>query len=97
MSGSSPAKTPGPLKVPFDSHSREPDNVARHFRYFGEVEAPKMDSLVYADYCAGVAEDPALLELACSRNPTRTGVGSPGAEMTDLRMSKDARGASSRL
>ncbi len=65
MSGPQPGKTPGPLTAPFDSHSREPDNVARHFRYFGEIEAPKMDSRVYADYCAGVAEDSAMLELAC--------------------------------
>jgi hypothetical protein len=97
MSGPSSGKTPGSLKVPFDSHSREPDNVARHFRHFGEVEAPKMDSRVYADYCAGVAEDPALLELACRAMSTQPPPNVLFAAVKDLLLEDATRSDEARL
>ena len=37
----------------FDTYSRDPDDVARVFRYFAEVETPRLGSRVYTDYCAG--------------------------------------------
>ena len=40
------------------------DDLARVFRYFGEVETPRLDSAVYTDYSLGVADDEALLALA---------------------------------
>ncbi len=55
----------------FDTYSRDPEDVARVFRYFAEVETPRLGSRVYTDYCAGVAEDAALLELACRTMPSQ--------------------------
>ncbi|MCR9098112.1 MAG: DUF2332 domain-containing protein [bacterium] len=55
----------------FDTYSRDPDDVARVFRYFAEVETPRLGSRVYTDYCAGIADDPRLLELACRTIPSQ--------------------------
>lgn len=55
----------------FDTYSRDPDDVAQVFRYFAEVETPRLGSRVYTEYCAGVAEDPALLDLACRTIPSQ--------------------------
>ena len=55
----------------FDAHSRDPEDVARVFRYFAEYETPRLQSRVYTDYCAGVAEDAKLLELACRTMPSQ--------------------------
>ncbi|MEM9174834.1 MAG: DUF2332 domain-containing protein [Myxococcota bacterium] len=55
----------------FDTHSRDPEQVAELFRYFAEVETPRLQSRVYTDYCAGIAEDPKLLELACRTIPSQ--------------------------
>lgn len=48
------------------THQTRPglDELSRLFRYFGEVETPKMDSPVYTAYCLGIADDPDLLALA---------------------------------
>jgi hypothetical protein len=43
---------------------RELENLAKVFRYFGEIETPRLDSAVYTAISLGVAEDPELLELA---------------------------------
>lgn len=40
------------------------DALASLFRYFGEVETPKLDSPVYTAYALGIAGDPELLALA---------------------------------
>ncbi len=45
-----------------EGHSVE--ELAKVFRYFGEVETPRLDSPVYTDYSLGVADDPELLALA---------------------------------
>lgn len=84
------------MAAPFDAHSRETDNVARHFRYFGEVEAPKLGSRVYADYCAGVAEDPALLALACSVMPSQPPPNVLFAAVKDLLLEDAERSAEAR-
>ena len=55
----------------FDTQSREPEDVARLFRYYAEFETPRLHSRVYTDYCAGVAEDEALLELVCRTMPSQ--------------------------
>lgn len=44
--------------------ARDPDRLSKIFRYFGEVETPKLNSRVYTDYSLGVAEDASLLALA---------------------------------
>lgn len=56
---------------PFDVHSRDPDSLAKLFRYFGEVETPRLDSKIYTDYSLGVAEDPFLLGLAAKVMPSQ--------------------------
>jgi len=55
----------------FGTHSRDPEDVAQVFRYFAEVETPRLGSRVYTDYCAGVADDPDLLALACRTMPSQ--------------------------
>jgi hypothetical protein len=56
--------------------SRIPDLIApdldassRIFRYFGEVETPRLNSNVYTAFSLGVAEDRELLELAAHALP----------------------------
>jgi len=48
--------------VPYDDRSAA--GVAQIFRYFGRIEAPQLDSPLYAELCEGVAEDPELLAIA---------------------------------
>lgn len=59
--------------VDFSNHrpEREPAELARVFRYFGEVECPKLDSPVYQAYSLGVANDPELLALAARVQATQ--------------------------
>jgi len=52
-----------------DMHARDREGLARIFRYFGEVETPRLDSRVYTIYSLGVAEDAELLELASRIDP----------------------------
>ncbi len=52
-----------------DMTVRNPEGLARVFRYFGEVEAPRLGSPVYTAYCLGIAEDPELLALASKVDP----------------------------
>lgn len=47
-----------------DMRGRELENLAKVFRYFGEIETPRLDSAVYTAVSLGVAEDPELMELA---------------------------------
>ena len=47
-----------------DMRDREIENLAKVFRYFGEIETPRLDSAVYTAIALGVAEDPEILELA---------------------------------
>jgi len=43
---------------------RDRETLARIFRHYGEVEAPRLDSPVYTALALGIAEDEALLALA---------------------------------
>lgn len=47
-----------------DMNERALDGLSRVFRYFGEIEAPRLDSAVYRAISLGVANDPELLHLA---------------------------------
>lgn len=49
-----------------DMAARDLEGLARMFRYFAEVETPRLDSPVYTDYSFGVSKDARLLEL-CSQ------------------------------
>jgi len=51
-----------PDRIPYTD--RSPEGVARIFRYFGRIEAPQLESPLYEELCAGVAEDPELLAIA---------------------------------
>lgn len=55
-----------------DMNARDSRGLSRIFRYYAEVETPRMGSPVYTVYSFGVAEDSALLDL-CSQ----IGVGQP--------------------
>jgi hypothetical protein len=52
-----------------DMRERDREGMARVFRYFGEVETPRLDSRVYTIYSLGVAEDPELLDLVSQIDP----------------------------
>lgn len=52
-----------------DIRSRESDQLARYFRYFGEVECPRMQASVYQAYSLGIATDPDLLSLVAEVDP----------------------------
>ncbi len=47
-----------------DPRARDPEALARFFRYFGEVETPRLGSRVYTAFSLGVAGDARLLEMA---------------------------------
>lgn len=49
-----------------DLNARDIDGLSRSFRYFAEVETPRMDARVYTVLSFGVSEDSELLEL-CSQ------------------------------
>ena len=50
--------------------NRDVESLAEIFRYYAKVETPRLDSRVYELLSAGVAEDPAILEL-CREIPAR--------------------------
>lgn len=54
-----------------DSRARDPEGLAKIFRYFGEVETPRLNSAVYTAYSLGVSEDPELIELTRQIDPTQ--------------------------
>jgi hypothetical protein len=56
------------IRLP-DVHARDPQGLARYFRYFGEVETPRLHSKVYTAFSLGIAEDEALLDLAAQVDP----------------------------
>ncbi len=56
------------IRLP-DVHARDPEGLARYFRYFGEVETPRLHSKVYTAFSLGVADDEALLALAAQVRP----------------------------
>jgi hypothetical protein len=49
--------------------ARDPEGLSKIFRYFGEVETPRLDSVVYTAYSIGVAGDRQLLELCAPIDP----------------------------
>ena len=84
------------MAAPFDTQSRDPEDVARTFRYFAEVETPRLQSRVYTDYCFGVSEDPALLELACRTMPSQPPPNVLFAAVKDLLLEDSERSAAAR-
>lgn len=59
------------MAEPFDVVARDAASLAKLFRYFGEVETPRLDARVYTDYCLGIAEDPFLLDVAAETMPSQ--------------------------
>ena len=49
-----------------DMTARDLEGLSEIFRYYAEVETPRLDSPVYTDYSFGVSKDRELLEL-CSQ------------------------------
>jgi hypothetical protein len=54
-----------------DFASRELPSLSAQFELFGRVEAPQLDSPLYAELCAGIANDEDLLEIAVHTAPTQ--------------------------
>ena len=52
-----------------DSRARDREGLAKIFRYFGEIETPRLQSAVYTAYSLGIAEDDELLALAAKIDP----------------------------
>jgi hypothetical protein len=52
-----------------DVRARDAEGLSRHFRYFGEVETPKMDAGTYTVLSLEIAEDEALLAMAQEIDP----------------------------
>lgn len=57
-----------------DYTSRTQDGLARLFEYFGRVEAPQLDAVLYEELCREIAADPELLELASRAAATQPAV-----------------------
>jgi hypothetical protein len=75
-----------------DMTARDPDGLSRIFRYFAEVETPRMDSPVYTDYCFGVSTDDPLLALCAQINPGQPAPNILFASVQDLLL-KDPAGS----
>lgn len=54
-----------------DVAARDPEGLARIFRYFGEVETPALQSPVYTAYSLGISQDAELLALAARIDPAQ--------------------------
>ena len=52
-----------------DMRVRDREGLARIFRYFGEVETPRLGSAVYTVFSLGVASDPEMLDLVARVDP----------------------------
>jgi hypothetical protein len=46
-----------------DMTARDRDGLSRIFRYYAEIETPRMDSPIYTEFSFGVADDPEILDL----------------------------------
>ena len=57
-----------------DYASRTPEGLARLFDYFGRVEAPQLDAVLYQELCCRIAADAELLELAARAPVTQPAV-----------------------
>ena len=51
-----------------DIWARDGEGLSRIFRYYAEIETPRMNSPVYTEYCTEVAADRELLSLASQIN-----------------------------
>ena len=54
-----------------DMRARDTEGLSRHFRYFGEVETPRLGSHTYTSLSLGIAEDEALLAMAKEIDPAQ--------------------------
>jgi hypothetical protein len=77
-----------------DLEVRDDAAVARIFRHYAEVEAPRLDSAVYTALCAGVAEDAALIALAGEARPEQPPPNVLLAAVQDLLMQSAEAGES---
>lgn len=75
---------------PLDPHARDSYGLAAIFRYFGEIETPKLDSAAYTTYSLGIAEDAELLAMASEIDPGQPAPNVFYAAVQDLLL-EDAR------
>jgi len=57
-----------------DYASRTPEGLARLFEYFGRVEAPQLEAVLYQELCREIASDSELLALAARAPATQPAV-----------------------
>ena len=76
--------------------NRDPISLAKLFRYFGEVETPRLNSNVYTAYSLGVAEDPEILALAAQVLPSQPPPNVLYAAVKDLLLGDSARSEAAR-
>lgn len=79
-----------------DVHARDARGLARYFRYFGEVETPRLQSPVYTAFSLGVAEDEDLLALAARVHPGQPAPNVLYAAVQDLLLEAPERTATVR-
>ncbi len=63
---------------------RDREGLSRMFRYFAEVETPRLGSAVYTAYSFGVSEDSQLLELCSQIDPAQPAPNILFASVQDL-------------
>jgi len=69
-----------------DMAARDREGLSRIFRYYAEVETPRLDSPVYRDYSFGVSKDDQLLELCLQIDPGQPAPNILYASVQDLLM-----------
>lgn len=69
-----------------DMAARDREGLSRIFRYFAEIETPRLGSRVYTDYSFGVSQDPQLLELCSQIDPGQPAPNILYASVQDLLM-----------
>jgi len=79
-----------------DVRARDAHGLARSFRYFGEIETPRLDSDTYTAISLGIAQDEALLAMASSVDPEQPAPNIFYAAVQDLLL-EDARRSSAAI
>ena len=85
----------GTLDLP-NTRARNAEGLAKHFRYFGEVETPRMNSGVYTAFSLSVADDPDLLALVAEVDPGQPAPNVLFASVQDLLLEDAQRSAEAR-
>jgi hypothetical protein len=73
-----------------DMNARDRVGLSKTFRYFAEVETPKLNSRVYTDYSFGVVEDDELLDLCGSIDASQPAPNILFASVQDLLLADPA-------